>query len=71
MCARAGESVNPDTFKALDNDAINRIHELGGAVVRADENGQFDVIIDANYGNGLGYYLLIVSRNQRGVDTDK
>jgi hypothetical protein len=69
--ARApGESVNPGTFKPLDNAAIDRIHELGGAVVRANENGQFDVMIDANYGNGLEYYLLIVSKNQRGVDTD-
>ena len=69
--ARApGKSVNPGTFKALDNNAIDRIHELGGAVVRANENGQFDVIIDANYGNGLEYYLLIVSKNQRGVDTE-
>lgn len=65
-----GESVNPGTFKALDNDAIDRIHQLGGAVVRADENGQFDVIVDAK-GKGLGYYLVIVSKNQRGVDTEQ
>ena len=67
----AGGSVNPGSFKALDNEAIDRIHALGGAVVRADENGQFDVIVDANYGNGLPYYLVIVSKNQRGVDTEK
>ena len=66
-----GGSVNPGSFKALDNEAIDRIHALGGAVVRADENGQFDVIIDANYGNGLPYYLVIVSQNQRGVDTER
>lgn len=63
-----GELVNPDSFKALENDAIARIQSLGGAVVRADENGQFDVVIDAKQGNGLEYYLLIVSKNQRGVD---
>jgi hypothetical protein len=67
----AGISVNPGSFKALDNEAIDRIHSLGGAVVRADENGQFDVIIDANYGNGLSYYLVIVSKNQRGIDTEE
>jgi len=65
-----GSQVNPETFKALDNSAIDRIHELGGAVVRADQNGQFDVVIDANYGNGLEYYLLIVSKNVRGVETE-
>jgi len=64
-----GKLVSPATFKALDNSAIDRIHELGGAVVRADENGQFDVLIDASYGNGLEYYVLIVSKNVRGVDT--
>lgn len=64
-----GRLVNPETFKALDNSAIDRIHELGGAVVRADENGQFDVVVDASYGNGIEYYLLIVSKNRRGVET--
>lgn len=64
-----GNLVNPATFKALDNAAIDRIHELGGAVVRANENGQFDVVIDANYGNGIVYYLLVVSNHKRGVDT--
>lgn len=63
------ELVNPATFKALDNAAIDRIHELGGAVVRTDENGSFDVLVDANYGNGLSYYLLVVSKNKRGFDT--
>ena len=65
-----GNLVSPATFKALDNSAIDRIHELGGAVVRADENGHFDVLIDASYGNGLEYYVLIVSKNMRGVDTE-
>jgi len=65
-----GKLVNPETFKALDNAAIDRIHELGGAVVRADQNGQFDVVVDAKRGSGLGYYLLIVSKNVRGVDTE-
>lgn len=64
-----GNLVNPATFKALDNAAIDRIHELGGAVVRTNKNGQFDVVIDANSGNGIEYYLLIVSKHQRGVDT--
>ncbi len=65
-----GKLVNPETFKALDNSAIERIHALGGTIVRADQNGQFDVVVDAKDGNGLEYYLLIVSRNVRGVDTE-
>lgn len=65
------ELVNPATFKALDNAAIDRIHELGGAVVRTDENGSFDVMVDANYGNGISYYLLVVSKNKRGFDTSQ
>ena len=68
--ARApGHLVNPDTFKALDNVAIDRIHELGGAVVRADENGEFDVFVDGRYSTGIDYYLLVVSKGKRGVDT--
>jgi hypothetical protein len=65
-----GKLVNPETFKALDNSAIERIHALGGTVVRADQNGQFDIVVDAKDGNGLEYYLLIVSKNVRGVDTE-
>ena len=65
-----GKLVSPESFKVLDNSAIDTIHELGGAVVRADENGQFDVLIDAAYGDGVDYNLLIVSKNVRGVDTE-
>ncbi|MEL7500251.1 MAG: hypothetical protein AAFN77_21830 [Planctomycetota bacterium] len=66
-----GRLVNPDTFKEVDNIAIDRINELGGAVVRANGNGQFNVIVDANYGNGIEYYLLAVSKHKRGVDTEQ
>ncbi|MDG1874666.1 MAG: hypothetical protein P8J27_12195 [Mariniblastus sp.] len=65
-----GALVSPANFKALDNAAIDRIHELGGAVVRADENGQFDVLVDATYGNGLKYHVLIVSKSVARKDTD-
>ena len=66
-----GELVNPDSFKPLDNEAIDQIHQLGGAVVRADENGQFDVMVDANKDNAVGYYLLIVSNHQRADDAEQ
>lgn len=65
-----GSLVSPESFKVLDNPAIDTIHQLGGAVVRADENGQFDVLIDAAYGDGVDYYLLIISKNVRGVETE-
>ena len=55
--------VHPDSFQALDNEAIDRIHRLGGAVVRADENGHFEVTIDSNAVVGVPYQVLIVSKN--------
>ena len=66
-----GNLVNPASFQALDNPAIDRIHQLGGAVVTVNESGSFDVMIDANIGSGLTYYLLVISKHQRGVDTDQ
>lgn len=62
-----GKLVSPATFKALDNVGIDRIHELGGAAVRADENGQFNVVIDSNLARSLEYFLLVVSNNVEGV----
>jgi hypothetical protein len=58
-----GALVHPDSFQALDNEAIDRIHRLGGAVVRADENGQFEVTIDSNEVVGVPYQVVIVSKN--------
>ena len=66
-----GQLVNPGSFQALDNPAIDRIHQLGGAVVTTNENGEFDVLIDASFGTGIKYDLLVISRNQRGIDTDQ
>ena len=60
--------MHPDSFQALDNEAIDRIHRLGGAVVRADENGQFEVAIDSNAVVGVPYQVFIVSKN--GVQKD-
>ncbi len=63
-----GSLVHPDSFQALDNEAIDRIHRLGGAVARADENGQFEVAIDSNAVVGVPYQVFIVSKN--GVQKD-
>lgn len=60
----AASSVSPDSFQALDNPGIEIVHRLGGAIVRADENGEFEVVVDGTPGSGKDYYLLVVSRNQ-------
>lgn len=65
-----GALVHPNSFQALDNEAIDQIHRLGGAVVRADENGQFEVTIDSNAAVGILYQVLIVSKNGSPKDGD-
>lgn len=55
--------VMPDTFEALDNPSIDVIHRCGGAVVRADANGQFEVLVDRNQ----NYRLLVVSKNRTTI----
>lgn len=64
-------SVSPAAFQALDNPGIEKLHQLGGAVVRADENGMFEVIIDGNESDGIDYHVLVVSRNQAGTETEQ
>lgn len=65
-----GGLVHPDSFQALDNEAIDQIHRLGGAVVRADENGQFEVTIDSNAVVGILYQVLFVSKHGIPKDGD-
>jgi hypothetical protein len=59
----AGSSVSPHDFEPLNNPGIEIVNRLGGSVVRADENGVFDVLVDGS-DSGIQYYLLVVSRNQ-------
>ena len=49
--------VTPKEFQALDNQTIAAIHDLGGAISRVDEDGQFDLIVDG----GRGYFLFGVA----------
>ena len=49
--------VTPKEFQAFDNQTIAAIHDLGGAVSRVDEDGQFDLVVDG----GRGYFLLGVA----------
>jgi hypothetical protein len=60
--------VSPSGFQPLDNPGIEKVHQLGGAIVRADENGRFEVVVDGNNGPGVDYFVLAVSCNQPNVD---
>jgi len=52
--------IMPQTFVALDNPAIEAIHTAGGAVVRADADGKFNVLVD----QGRDYRLLVLSKSR-------
>ena len=40
--------IMPATFVALDNPTIDTIHRNGGAVVRTDDEGRFELLVDQN-----------------------
>lgn len=67
----AASPVSPEGFRALDNPGIEILHQLGGAVVRTDENGKFDVLIDGNAGLGVDYHFLVVSRHQSRDESEQ
>lgn len=53
--------VMPNTFVALDNPTIEGIHIAGGAAVRADADGKFDLLVDRD----REYRLLVLSMNRK------
>ena len=53
-----GRLINPDEFEPLDNPAIDIINRLGGAVVRVDDQGRFQVVVD----RPGKYDVLIISK---------
>ena len=57
--------VMPNSFVALDNPVISAISDAGGTVVRADADGQFNVLVDQQ----RAFFLLVLSkrRNARGT----
>jgi len=59
----AGNSVAPDSFEPLNNPGVAIVNRLGGAVVRTDTTGKFDILIDGSE-SGIDYFVLVVSRNQ-------
>lgn len=52
--------VMPERFVALDNPAIEAIHEAGGAIARADRRGMFELLVDQN----RKYILLVISKGK-------
>ena len=54
-----GALVNPEKFKAFDNAAISRIQKAGGAVVRVNSDGLFNIALEPN----VEYNVLVISKN--------
>lgn len=57
--------LRPDRFEAIRNEAIDEIRALGGCIVRADQDGNYQAELD----NSKSYWWLVISRNQR-ADND-
>lgn len=55
-------SIHPDSFAPTDNEVIETIVELGGAVVRTDGIGKFNVEVDSP----SKYSIIVVSKRSRG-----
>lgn len=55
------ETLHPSNFKPLNNPAIEMIHAIGGAVVRANEKGAFEFYVDSP----RAFDLLVIA-NQKG-----
>ena len=53
------KSIHPDAFDATDNDVIDSILELGGAVIRTDQNGAFNVEVDSP----AKYSVIVISKH--------
>lgn len=65
----AGNSVYPEDFEPLDNPGVEIVNGLGGAVVRTDDIGRYDVLVDGRQ-SGIEYWVLIVSRHQADDDPE-
>ncbi len=53
--------VHPESFQPLDNVGIDRVSALGGSIVRVNERGVFNVVVDGPQ----EYYVLVISANQK------
>ena len=59
--------LHPAAFKPLNNPAIEKIHEMGGAIVRANESGEFEFYVDAP----KSFDLLVISTMKGRDDLSK
>lgn len=55
------KAVHPDSFEPLNNIGIDRVSDMGGSIVRVNEQGVFNVFIDGPQ----DYYVLVVSANRQ------
>ena len=53
------KGLGPDD--AIDNDAVQLIHEMGGMYAKADANGAFSL----QYREGQRYFVVLISANQK------
>ena len=58
--------IMPNSFVALDNPVISAISDAGGTVVRADADGQFNVLVDRQ----RSFYLLVLSKQRTARGTE-
>jgi len=54
--------VSPSEFQPLQNPGIDAVHQLGGAIGRVNEAGDFHFIVDGSH-KGIEYFVLVVSGN--------
>ncbi len=58
-------TLRPGSFEPLDNPSIETIQQMGGAVVRANQDGSFQTTLEGQ----RSYWLLVISKNkQTAVD---
>ena len=58
--------IMPNSFVALDNPVISAISDVGGTVVRADPDGQFNVLVDQQ----RSFHLLVLSKQRPARGTE-
>ncbi len=59
------DTIRPDRFEPLENPTIDYIHSQGGAVVRANADGRFELFAKPNK------YFLVVISNSIAAESDQ
>ena len=58
------QSIHPDSFRPIDNEVIETIVALGGAVVRTNRDGTFNVEVNSP----AKYSVVVVSNGSSSID---